>query len=155
MEEIRLVLTGDIASNKNSLVARLSNAVISHIRKIPYKVLHDKTKTNETIRGIAKYSRVTHTKKYKDWCVRAEKEIISQLEFEPFFDKVEITWMFYFPKEGIAGGDITNKMQSVEDVLTRCNVIDDDNYGCHKKGSYDSEYRKGEGGCEMIITRIK
>lgn len=155
MDEIKIVLTGDIASNKNSLVARLSNGIITYVRNIPYKVLHNKTLTNKTIMGMAKYCRVTHNKKYKAWCIEAEKQILSQMEYEPFFDKVSIDWYFYFSKEGISGGDITNKMQSVEDALTRCNIIDDDHYQCHKKGTYDSEFRKGLGGCEVIIKRIK
>ena len=154
MEELNLTLTGDIASNKNSLVARLSNAMITHLRKIPAKVIHDKSKTNETLRGLAKFIRVTHNRRYKTWFEEAKKQLAIQIDFEPYFDKVHIDFILYFPRHGIAGGDNSNKQQSIEDVLVDLGIIDDDHYECLVSYSVKGIYRKDKGGAEIKIKTI-
>lgn len=153
--EMKFVLKGDIPSNKNSLIARLSNAAITALRKIPMSRIHDKSQTNSILRELAKFIRVTHTAKYKKWQEEAKKQILDQIEYEPFFEKVRIDYKLYFPRRGIAGGDCSNKAQSIEDVLTECGIIMDDNYECLNESFYKGIYRKGEGGAEFIIKEIK
>lgn len=151
MKDLNLVLKGDIASNKNSLVARLSNAMITHLRKIPTKVLHDKSKTNETLKALAKFIRVTHNRRYKTWFEEAKKQLGSQIEFETYFPRVHIDFLLYFPRHGISGGDNSNKQQSIEDVLVDLGIIDDDNFECLVSYSVVGKYRKDEGGAEIKI----
>lgn len=155
MNEIKLVLKGNIVSNKNSLVARLSNSIITTIRKFSYKDLHDKSKTNSIIRKLVKHCQVTHTKKYKEWYQDAMAQIMDQVDYEPFLEKVHIDYTIYFPKKGIAGGDGNSKEASISDVLSSCNIIDDDNYDVITSYSVTCVYRKGDGGAEIFIKKIK
>lgn len=151
MKELNLILTGDIASNKNSLVARLSNALITHLRKIPTRDIHDKSQSNSILRSLSKFIRVTHNSKYKKWFAKAKEQLASQIEFEPYFDRVHIDFLLYFSRHGIAGGDNSNKQQSIEDVLVELGILDDDNYECLVSYSVIGAYRKDRAGAEIKI----
>ena len=151
MKSLKLVLEGNIVSNKNSFLARLSNAIITAIREIPRVELHDTSKTNLILKQLAKYIRLTHTKEYKEWFKEAKKQIMDQIEYEPFFDRVKMEFIIYFPKRGISGGDISNKWQSVEDLLTNCGIINDDNYECLCRIEGEGVYRENRGGAEINI----
>lgn len=151
METLTLNLTGEIVSNKNSLLARLSNALITYLRKISREDIFDKSKSNAILRSLSKFIRVTHTGRYKKWVQDAKEQIISQIEYEPFFEKVHIDFDIYFNRHGIAGGDIENKVSSIMDLLVEIGIITDDNYECLVSYHACGEYRKNKPGAKIKI----
>ena len=81
----------------------------------------------------------------------AKKQIISQIDYEPFFNKVHIDFIIHMPRHGIAGGDLSNKQQSIEDLLVELGIIDDDHFECLTSYSVVGKYNKEKPGAEIKI----
>lgn len=155
MQELKITLVGNIVSNKNSFVTKVSNALITFLRSIPHKRLHDKSQTRDILREISRFVRLTHNTEYKNWFKAATKQILEQIKYEPFWEEVHIDFIIYFSRDNILGGDTSNKQSSIEDLLKFCNIIDDDNFRCLSYYTGKGVYRKGKGGAEIIIKKIK
>ena len=154
-EEIKITFAGDIVCNKNSFVIRLSNAIITYIRSIPAKELYDKSNSKKIIRQLVKFTRLTHSDEYKEWCKSAKQQIMDQIEYETYWEEVHIDFTIFFSREGLAGGDCSNRQQSIEDALQECGVIDNDHYQCLSSYFCKGIYRKDNGGAEIIIKKIR
>lgn len=106
---------------------------------------------------FGKSPRLLPSKNYKDWHTEASKQIALQTpQFAPQHDfplksTQSITITLYAPTKRLY--DLTNKAESVNDLLVDCGILEDDNYQVIpelilKFGGVDKI-----GGADILITK--
>lgn len=132
---IRFIITGDIPSKKNNSMAVTIRSDARYFIKAKAKNgMISVSDANSAISRVR--SKMRGNQEYQKWILEQKPIILDQMHF--WLDKLQdkglvyplhkaiINTRFYFNNNYSI--DILNKLQSVQDLLVDCKVIQDDNY---------------------------
>lgn len=88
---------------------------------------------------------------FKKWHNSAKLQILSQKKNKVIEQCQEIEITLYFGTKKKA--DITNKVESIMDLLVDCKVLADDSYLVVPKLTLTAEYRKNDPGAKILIWK--
>ena len=131
MEYLKLILKGQIPSLKND---RVNVGIGGKGTGIPARMI------------------TVPSGHYKKWYVSAREQIHNQCVVDYLFRHVEIKYTLYYRIKGRI--DLTNSIQSIEDLMTDCMVIEDDRYRVISKYSASAHYNKVKAGAEILIHNL-
>lgn len=105
-------------------------------------VINGNIPSKKNSRITIKTGRSFPSKAYTKWHKEASKQIKTQdIPKEPLKHISEIIIIIYFPT--LRKADITNKVESVMDLMVDTEILEDDNFFVVPKLIISGEYRKG------------
>lgn len=143
----RFVLVGTIPSKKNMIWA-------DHNLNVIKSKLYSFQKVGECIDWLKKNLKafIRNSKKYKDWVEEMRPEVLRQAQIEKLkYDK----YGFVYPLDNVSikvyhywdnniEKDLTNKLDSINDLFVDVGIISNDNWQVLGKIESESECYKGE-----------
>jgi len=129
MEYLKLTLVGDVPSLKNDRIFRQIGGVKVAARMISIP-----------------------TAAYHKWFVNSFNQICNQCPVDYLFRHVTIKYTIFMGTHRKI--DLSNCIQSIEDLMRDAYVIQDDNYSVISRYSAKAVYRKNFGGAEILIHNL-